>query len=88
MTQLMVSGRGQDDVRYPPMLVEKLRYLADSVSSADFAPTTQAVQVNDMLKEQVAKCQQQTRDLMSKEVAAFNSMLHDKNLGGLITKAP
>ncbi|HET9399559.1 MAG TPA: hypothetical protein VFO34_01290 [Candidatus Acidoferrales bacterium] len=88
MTQLLVSGRGQDDVRYPPMLVEKLGYLADSVATVDFAPTTQAVQVNDLLKEQVGKCQQQTRDLMSKDVAAFNSMLHDKNMGGLITKAP
>ena len=88
MTQLLVSGRGQDDVRYPPMLVEKLGYLADSVSTVDFAPTTQAVEVNDALKQQVAKCKEQTRELMEKEVAPFNSMLREKNMGGIVTKLP
>jgi hypothetical protein len=70
------------------MLVEKLGYLADSVNTADFAPTTQAVEVNEALKQQVAKCREQTRELMEKEVAPFNSMLREKNMGGIVTKLP
>ena len=40
--QLQSTGRGQDDVPYTTMLMQKISYLADEVaSSADFAPTTQ-----------------------------------------------
>jgi photosystem II stability/assembly factor-like uncharacterized protein len=88
MLQLKVTGRGQDDVRWESMLVEKLNYLAQGVSDSDFAPTTQQVEVNDVLKKEVAQYSSETQQLMSKDVAAFNSMLHGHGIGNIMVKTP
>jgi len=47
--QLKATGRGQDDVRWAPMLVQKINYLASEVGSSDFPPTTQQVAVKEEL---------------------------------------
>jgi photosystem II stability/assembly factor-like uncharacterized protein len=86
LLQLKASGHGQDDVRWESMLCEKLDYLARGVADSDFAPTTQQVAVNDELKKQVAQYQSDTAQLMSKDVAAFNSMLHSRNIANIIVK--
>ena len=88
LLQLKATGHGQDDVRWESMLVDKLDYLARQLDSSDFAPTTQEVAVSDVLKQQVAKYHGDTQQLMSKDVAAFNSMLRGKNVSGIITKTP
>src|SRR5690348_168752 len=88
LLQLKATGHGQDDVRWESMLCEKLDYLARGVSDSDFAPTTQQVAVNDELKKQVAQYQSDTAQLMSKDVAAFNSMLHSRNVANIIVKTP
>ncbi len=38
--RMKVTGRGQDGVRWPPKLAEKIGYLANGVESSDFQPTT------------------------------------------------
>jgi hypothetical protein len=87
--QLKTTGRGQDDVRYTPMLMQKVSYLAEEVGgSADFAPTTQQTEVQQDLKKQGDEDQQEMQQLITKDVAAFNSMLHDKGIPNIITKAP
>ena len=87
--QLKLTGRGQDDVRYPPMLLQKIGYLAAEVAgSADFPPTTQQVAMRDELKEQGAKSQQEIQQLLEKDVAAFNAMLREKNIPNIVVKAP
>jgi len=87
--QLKATGRGQDDVRYAPMLMQKISYLADQVaSSSDFAPTTQQADVQKELKRDGEDSQQEMQQLISKDVAAFNSMLRDKGVLYLIVKAP
>lgn len=88
MLQLKTSGRGQDDVRWESMLVEKLSYLATGVGGSDFAPTTQQIAVNDALKKEVALYHDQTEQIMSKDVAAFNSMLRERNIPNIIAKMP
>lgn len=88
MLQLKTSGRGQDDVRWESMLVEKLSYLASGVSDSDFAPTTQQIAVNEELEKQVAQYRGETEQLMSKDVAAFNSMLRGRNIPNIIVKTP
>jgi photosystem II stability/assembly factor-like uncharacterized protein len=88
LLQLKATGHGQDDVRWESMLCEKLDYLARGVADSDFAPTTQQVAVNDELKKQVAQYQSDTAQLMSKDVAAFNSMLHSRNVANIIVKTP
>jgi hypothetical protein len=89
VVQLKATGRGQDDVRYLPMLLQKVSYLADQVgSSADFAPTTQQAAVQQELKQQGDEWQQEMQQIVAKDVAAFNAMLREKNISNIIVKAP
>jgi len=43
MTQLKITGTGQDDVRYPAGLAERIGYLASVVAVSDFPPTDQDI---------------------------------------------
>jgi hypothetical protein len=87
--QLKATGRGQDDVRYNPMLMQKVSYLADQVgSSADFAPTKQQGDVQNELQKDGEAAQQEMQQVISKDVAAFNAMLREKNIANIIVKTP
>jgi hypothetical protein len=89
VVQLKTTGRGQDDVRYLPMLLQKISYLAEEVAnSSDFAPTTQQVAVQQELKQDGNKSQQELQQLLDKDVAAFNAMLREKNITNIIVKTP
>ncbi len=88
LLQLKTSGRGQDDVRWESMLVEKLDYLARQLSGTDFPPTTQQAAVAGELSKQVAQYRAEDQQLMSKDVAAFNSMLRQRNVANIIVKTP
>jgi len=85
--QLQATGRGQDDVRYLPMLLQKISYLADEVgSSADFPPTTQQSAVQQELKQQGEESLREMEQVVSKDVAAFNAMLREKSIPNIIFK--
>jgi hypothetical protein len=86
--QLKATGRGQDDVRWTPMLVQKIGYLAEQAGSSDFAPTTQQVAVGEELKKQGDQFQQEYQQVLSKDVAPFNAMLREKNIPNIIVKTP
>lgn len=87
--QLKSTGRGQDDVRYTPMLAQKIGYLASQVaSSADFPPTKQQLEVAQQLKQQGDQSRQEMQQLLDKDVAAFNAVLREKNIPNVIVKAP
>jgi photosystem II stability/assembly factor-like uncharacterized protein len=86
--QLKATGRGQDDVRWAPMLIQKIDYLASEVGSSDFSPTTQQVAVADELKQQCEKFVQEYQQLAAKDLAAFNAMLREKNISNIIAKTP
>jgi photosystem II stability/assembly factor-like uncharacterized protein len=87
--QLKSTGRGQDDVRYPPMLLQKISYLAAEVSgSSDFAPTTQQSAVEAELKKQGDTSQQEMQQLLATDVAAFNAMLRERSIANIIVKIP
>jgi photosystem II stability/assembly factor-like uncharacterized protein len=86
--QLKATGRGQDDVRWPPMLAQKIDYLASEVGSSDFPPTTQQVAVKEELQQQGDKFAQEFQQLLSKDIAAFNAMLRERNISNIIVKTP
>ncbi|MGB7175024.1 MAG: hypothetical protein WBD23_15855, partial [Candidatus Acidiferrales bacterium] len=88
LLQLKATGRGQDDVRWESMLVDKLDYLAREVSTSDFPPTTQQVAVHDELKPQVVQYHDELEQLIAKDLAAFNSMVRGKNISNIIAKTP
>ena len=89
LLQLRVTGRGQDAVRYPPMVLQKIGYLAAEVgSSADFPPTKQQLEVAQELKQRGAQSRQEIQQLLEKDLAGFNAMLREKNIANIVVKAP
>jgi hypothetical protein len=89
LLQLKLTGRGQDDCRWPPMLLHRINYLFSQLdSTADFPPTTQQTAVEEMLKQQGDAVQQEYQQVVAKDLAAFNAMLRERNIANIIVKAP
>jgi len=84
LIQLKATGRGQDGVRWTPMLLSKIGYLAGGVESSDYAPTTQQVAVHDELKEQAATWRQRLKLVLEKDLPAFNGLLRQRNVPNVI----
>jgi hypothetical protein len=84
LIQRKFTGQGQDTVRFPPKLISKLNYLAGGVSSGDFPPNTQQVEVHTMFKAQLASLRKRLDDVVSGDVGNFNRMLREKNIGNVI----
>ncbi len=88
LVQLKATGHGQDEVRWTAMLVDKIIYLAGQVGDSDFPPTTQQNEVHELLKQQLAKAQEDWKQIETKDLAAFNAMLREKNVPNIIAKMP
>jgi photosystem II stability/assembly factor-like uncharacterized protein len=89
LLQLKLTGRGQDDCRWAPMLVQKVAYLSAQLdSSADFPPTTQQAAVQDELKQRGDKAAQDFQQLVGKDLAAFNAMLQAQHINNIYLKTP
>jgi hypothetical protein len=89
LLQLKLTGRGQDDCRWAPMLLQKVNYLFSQLDgSADFPPTTQQTAVQEELKERGDKTAQDFQQLVGKDLAAFNAMLREHNISNIYLKAP
>ena len=86
--QLKQTGRGQDAVRWPPMLASKIGYLADETEASDFPPTTQQAAVGEELKKQGDQFQQEYQQILVRDVTPFNAMLREKNIPNIIVKMP
>ena len=85
--RMKATGRGQDNVRWTPKLIEKIAYLANEVESSDYRPTTQQVAVHDELKEQGATQLQHLKLLLEKEIANFNALLRQRNVPNVIVSS-
>jgi hypothetical protein len=77
--QLRVTG-GQDGMRWPAKLQEKLGHLASELEESDFPPTSQQIAVNRQFTKQIASLQNQLQSLMTKDIAGFNALLKQENL--------
>ena len=89
LLQLKLTGRGQDDCRWSPMLLQKVGYLSNQLdSSADFPPTTQQAAVQDELKQRGDKAAQDFQQLVGKDLAAFNAMLQAQHISNIYLKTP
>ncbi len=82
--QIRITGRGQDDVRYPFKLAEKLVYLAQQVGAGDFAPNPQQREVSALLASRMRTLRSQLDALTASELAAFRKLLRDRNVTVLI----
>lgn len=85
MLQLKHTGKGQDVIRLPGMLMEKLAYLAETVAIADFKPADQYVEVYDKLHAEWGDVQQRWVALKDGEVTVMRAKLIET--GPLIVEA-
>jgi hypothetical protein len=89
LLQLKLTGRGQDDCRWTPMLLQKVFYLFSQLdASADFPPTTQQTAVQEELKQRGEKAAQDFQQFVGKDLAAFNATLREHNVSNIYLKAP
>jgi photosystem II stability/assembly factor-like uncharacterized protein len=88
LTQLKLTGRGQDDVRYPMKLMGRLSWLADGMGGSDFAPTQQQREVQQLLSAEVRATRIRLNELLQKEVAGFNEKLRKRNVANIVVTAP
>ncbi|MFN8583367.1 MAG: hypothetical protein U0163_20620 [Gemmatimonadaceae bacterium] len=84
LTQMRVTGRGQDQLRWPYKIGEKLIYLGGQVTGSDFGPTQSQKDVQTQLHADLAKVKAQFDAVMSKDVEAFKQMLRSKNIQNVI----
>ncbi len=71
--------------RYPQKLYFKLAVFAgDLASSVDFAPSKQQKEVHALLKERLAAQKARFGELLKTDLPAFNEMLKQNNLSGII----
>ncbi len=89
LLQLKLTGRGQDDCRWSPMLLQKVGYLFSQLDgTADFPPTTQQAAVQEELKQRGDKVAEDFQQLVRKDLAAFNAMLREHNISNIYLKTP
>jgi len=89
LLQLKLTGRGQDDCRWSPMLLQKVNYLFNQLEgSADFPPTTQQTAVQEELKQRSDKASQDFEEVVGKDLAAFNDLLREHKIGNIYLRMP
>jgi hypothetical protein len=88
LLQLQNTGRGNDDFRVPPMLLEKIAYLLAEISSSDFPPTTQQIAVAQQLEALGNECTQEFDTLIERDVKQFNRQLQESNIPNIICDMP
>jgi len=84
LIQLQVTGTGQDQVRFPGKALERLNYLMGGVTTADFRPTDQHVEVQAILRENVTRARENLEVLLEKELSELNRALTDQGVSLLI----
>ena len=80
IVDLRMTGRGQDEVRYPVKLGGQLNWLAGGVSASDYAPTSQQRQVGTLLNKQARDTRDALQKLISGDLARLNAQLRAKGL--------
>jgi hypothetical protein len=81
--QVKATGRGEDEWRWAPALIAKLQYLEGELTGSDFPPTTQQVEVNQGLAQQVTGARAQLDKLIKEDVAALNAQLRQHNISNI-----
>jgi hypothetical protein len=81
---LTATGRGQDFLRTPSQMLDKLMHLADVVSYADFAPTDSQIEVAVKLTQDVAHDREQMDGVLARTLAGFNAKLAARQMGAIV----
>ena len=81
LIQLKYTGTGQDEVRYPVQLAERINYLAGTIAIADFPPADPHREVHQLLKERLTAIQKEYTSLKEKELNDFTKLLVENGVG-------
>jgi hypothetical protein len=84
---LRLTGRGQDEVRYPVRLAGQIGYVAGGIASSDFAPTTQQRDVQTDLARRVREARAELDRLLDQDLARFNAVLRGRGLKPIEVRA-
>ena len=84
LIQRKYSGQGQDTTRFPTQLIGKMTYLAGDVAGGDYPPNMQEQEVKSLFESQLVDLRKRLDAVVSSDVASFNRMLRDKNIGNVI----
>jgi hypothetical protein len=88
LVDLRMTGGGQDGIRFGSKLLAKINYLAAGLAGGDFKPTSQQVEVQQILAEQLRGHLSQLDGLLAKDLKAFNEMLRARNIPNIVVRAP
>ena len=80
IVDLRMTGRGQDEVRWPVKLGGQLNYLAGGVAASDLTPTEQQREVQLLLAKQLQETRSSLDRLIQTDLAAFNKKLTSSGL--------
>jgi hypothetical protein len=75
-----MTGRGQDEVRYPVKLGGQLNYLAGGITASDFTPTAQQQGVDQVLAKQVRDTRAALQAVIQNDLAKLNVLLRSRGL--------
>ena len=84
LIQLLLTGTGQDRIRWPTQLAGRITYLAGAVASNDFPPTDQMREVYDGLHERVEARAAEFAEIVASELTSVNSTLDAEGMPGLV----
>jgi photosystem II stability/assembly factor-like uncharacterized protein len=82
--QTRVTGRGQDQLRWPMRLAEQLAYLGQEVGASDFGPTQSQRDVAQLLRGELGAVGAEAARVLERDVVAFNELLRARKLEHII----
>ena len=86
LTQVRITGRGQDLIRYPAKTGEKLVYLINDIGSTDNGPTASQRDVGGVLRQRARAARDELDRIIQSDLDRFNRMLREKGMGGIFAK--
>ena len=84
LIQLLVTGTGQDRIRWPTQLAGRITYLAGAVASNDFPPTDQMREVYDRLRERLEARTAEFADIVESGLTGVNATLDAEGMPGIV----
>ncbi|MEO7964204.1 MAG: sialidase, partial [Gemmatimonadaceae bacterium] len=87
LVDLRLTGGGQDGVRFASALIGKLGYLANGMAGTDYRPTNQHEEVRGILNVELHAHLSVLDAILSKDLAALNDMLRQKNVPNIVVKS-
>ena len=88
LIDVRMTGRGQDEVRYPAKIGAQLNYLAGGIAASDFAPAVQQQKVGQVLAKQVRDTHTALQSLINTDLARFNTLLRSRGLKTIDATVP